>query len=355
MLAKEQVKMLKGLGIFMMVILHLFGFPTWLKNGNYYIPILKTFNIEFILAKFCGMVVGFYLFLSGYGLAKKYKEVKVTYRDILRRVLNLYKEYWIVFIPFTIIGYLFYDLRFIDTKDFVFNVTAIKPTTNVFVWFIRLYVQYLLIFPILKKILDRKKLVAYGVPIILYLFTILNAGFFYFFPQLKWFRESFYYELLCSFGSYELLFCLGYLFSKDKIYENIVKKLENKVSLKYFGLLGIILVIIIRSFARNLVGKVILFDIFMTDQILVPSYIFFSTLYLTNTRMLKGIFLMLGEYSTSIWLIHCYFILNYYQSLIYFPRYSILILIWSFLIFISVSKIIFEGKKYLKWVRKEKC
>ena len=65
MLAKEQVKILKGLGIFMMVILHLFGFPTWLKNGNYYISIFKTFNIEFILAKFCGMVVGFYLFLSG--------------------------------------------------------------------------------------------------------------------------------------------------------------------------------------------------------------------------------------------------------------------------------------------------
>lgn len=138
-------------------------------------------------------------------------------------------------------------------------------------------------------------------------------------------------------------------------FEKECKKLENKVSLKYFGLLGIILVIIIRSFARNLVEKIILFDIFMTDQILVPSYIFFSTLYLTNTRMLKGIFLMLGEYSTSILLIHCYFILNYYQSLIYFPRYSISILIWNFLIFISVSKIIFEGKKYLKWVRKERC
>lgn len=348
MLAKEQVKILKGLGIFMMVILHLFGFPTWLKNGNYYISIFKTFNIEFILAKFCGMVVGFYLFLSGYGLAKKYKKIDITYRDILSRILKLYKEYWIVFIPFTIIGYLFYDLRFISIKDFILNITAIKPTMNVFVWFIRLYVQYLLIFPILKKVLDRKRLIAYGVPIILYLFTILNAGFFYFFPQLKWFRETFYYELLYSFGSYELLFCLGYLFSKDKIYENIVKKLENKVSLKYFGLLGIILVIIIRSFARSLVGKIILFDIFMTDQILVPSYIFFSTLYLTNTRMLKRIFLRLGEYSTAIWLIHCYFILNYYQSLIYFPRYSILILIWSFLIFIFVSKIILKLKELKK-------
>ena len=176
---------------------------------------------------------------------------------------------------------------------------------------------------------------------------------FFIFSQLKWFRETFYYELLYSFGSYELLFCLGYLFSKDKIYENIVKKLENKVSLKYFGLLGIILVIIIRSFARSLVGKIILFDIFMTDQILVPSYIFFSTLYLISTRMLKRIFLMLGEYSTAIWLIHCYFILNYYQSLIYFPRYSILILIWSFLIFIFVSKIILKLKELKKQMNTE--
>lgn len=43
----------------MMVVLCLFGFLTWLKNGNYYILILKIFNIKFILAKFCEMFVGF--------------------------------------------------------------------------------------------------------------------------------------------------------------------------------------------------------------------------------------------------------------------------------------------------------
>ena len=78
------------------------------------------------------MVVGFYLFLSGYGLAKKYKKIDITYRGILSRILKLYKECWIVFIPFTIIGYLFYDLRFISIKDFILNITAIKPTMNVF-------------------------------------------------------------------------------------------------------------------------------------------------------------------------------------------------------------------------------
>lgn len=345
MLTKEQVRILKGLGIFMMVILHLFGFPTWLKDGNNYIPIFKNFNFEFIIAKFFGMVVGFYLFLSGYGLERKYRNINCNYKSIFKKIGEIYREYFIIFVPFTIIGYLFFNLRFDGIKDFIFNITAINPTKNVFVWFIRLYVQYLLIFPILKKILDKKRITSYFIPIFLYLCTILNSGFFYFVPQLKWFRETFYYELFYSFGSYQLLFCLGYLFSKDEIYEKIIKKLKQKINLKYLGLIGVLLVIICREYVRSLVGKVILLDVFMSDQILVPCYIFFVTVYLNETRVLKNIFLNLSRYSTSIWLMHCYFILNYFQKVIYFPKISILILLWSFLIFISISEIIFKIRR----------
>lgn len=345
MLTKEQVKILKGLGIFMMITLHLFGFPMWLKNGNAYIPIFKNFNFEFIIAKFCGIVVGFYLFLSGYGLERKYRIVNCNYKEILKKIWEIYKEYFIIFIPFTLIGYLFYDLRFKNMKDFIFNITAIKPTLNVFVWFIRLYVQYLLIFPILKRILDKNRIISYSIPIFIYLCTILNTVFFYFFPQLKWFRETFYYELIYSFGSYLLLFCLGYLFSKDEIYKKVFKKLNRKIGLKYFGLIGILLIIVCREYARTLFGKIILFDVFMVDQILVPCFIFFSIIYLNKTRFLKQLFFKLSKYSTGIWLMHCYFILSYFQKIIYFPKLSILILVWSFLIFISISEIIFKVRR----------
>lgn len=345
-LTKERVKVLKGVGILMMVTLHLFGFPSWLKSGNEYIPILKFYNLEFVIAKFCGMVVGFYLFLSGYGLEKSYHDRSTNYKECLNRILSLYKEYLIVFIPFTMIGYIFYNLRFNGLLDLFYNVSALKPSTNVFVWFIRLYVQFLLLFPIIKKILDSKnRKIAYFIPIFIYIGTVLNAGFFYFFPSLKWFRETFYYELLYSFGSWQLLFCLGYLFSKDNIYERVLKILNKKVNLQYLGIFGVLISFLLRESARNIGGGVILFDIFMVDQIVVPWFIFFITLFLDNFKFLREIFFRLGKYSTTIWLIHCYFILDYFQKVIYYPKLSILVLIWSFVIFIGVSKLIYFVRK----------
>ncbi|MGL5989258.1 acyltransferase family protein, partial [Cetobacterium sp.] len=191
-LSKKDVQILKGVGILLMVTLHLFGFPSWLKNGSIYIELTEKFNLEYTIAKFGGICVALYLFLSGYGM-EKITNKQVTFKECFIKSINLYKIYWIVFIPFTIIGYFYFDLK-IEIKELVLNIFAIKPSFNVFVWFIRLYIQLLLIFPLLKKILDssyKKSLFFSGG---IYFCTIFNSGFFYIFKSLRPFRETFMYE-----------------------------------------------------------------------------------------------------------------------------------------------------------------
>ncbi|MCQ9628451.1 hypothetical protein HS141_16150 [Cetobacterium somerae] len=117
-------------------------------------------------------------------------------------------------------------------------------------------------------------------------------------------------------------------------------------------MLGLVLVIAIRTMGSKFVGKIILFDIFMLDFLLVPLLI------ITTTKIIKGNFLewtffKLGKHSTNIWLMHSYFTLSYFQDLVFYPRYSILILIFTFILTTSISKIIFLGKDKISIIKSQ--
>lgn len=62
----------------------------------------------------------------------------------------------------------------------------------------------------------------------------------------------------------------------------------------------------------------------------------------------ENIFKYLGEHSTNLWLIHFYFTYKYFQSIIYYPKYTVLILIWSFIVMIPISICINELLKITK-------
>jgi hypothetical protein len=53
--------------------------------------------------------------------------------------------------------------------------------------------------------------------------------------------------------------------------------------------------------------------------------------------ILERLFLLLGKHSTIIWLTHTFFIYYYFQEIMYAPYYSVLIVIWVFIITILVS------------------
>ncbi|MGL5988463.1 hypothetical protein, partial [Cetobacterium sp.] len=168
-------------------------------------------------------------------------------------------------------------------------------------------------------------------------------GFFYIFKSLRPFRETFMYELMYSLFFWQFLFCLGYIFSKYNLFQKIYNWLFKKgINNNFFYLLGLIIIIVLRTLISKLVGEIILFDIFMVDFIFVPAFIVCCIKILRESR-LTNIFLILGKHSTNIWLMHSYFTLTYFQNVIYSPKYSVLVLLLTLTLTLTltVSKVIF--------------
>ena len=102
--AKKSIK-IKYIAVILMIILHLF-----LKPPRDYISIfsINGINIEYIITKFCNICVGIFVFLSGYGLTRKYGE-NINYKIIGKKIFKFYINYWyfifIITLTFILIKY----------------------------------------------------------------------------------------------------------------------------------------------------------------------------------------------------------------------------------------------------------
>ena len=86
-------KVIKGLGILLMLIHHLFAFNNRISNVEY-ISIINTngtLTLEYYIAVFARICVPIYLFVGGYGLYYKYSnESKTKKKNIIVFVKELY-------------------------------------------------------------------------------------------------------------------------------------------------------------------------------------------------------------------------------------------------------------------------
>ena len=71
---------------------------------------------------------------------------------------------------------------------------------------------------------------------------------------------------------------------------------------------------------------------------------------LNNTIGKNKILIYLGKHSMNMWLIHTFFCYYYFQEMVFMPRYSILILLWTILLSLTSSVIIEKMKYYLGFV-----
>lgn len=343
---KEHTQIAKGFAIIFMVILHLFAHDEWLKGtNNMYTTIIDINNIsiDVLISNFGKVCVAIYLFLSGYGLYKTYSlKGEFTIKDSIIRIKNLYLNYLLILIIFIPIGYILGVYKESATVSRVLiNLLCLDFYYNSFAWFIRLYFILLLLFPITVKFID-KSLIR-NIFIILTLAisnTILNK-----------IQYDMNYKDIILIGNIGLLsqlnsvilwsihFIIGISCARFKLYEIIKVKL-NQFHLDNitFYLLCFIVCVILRT---KLPYKEIL------DSIYAPITIMSLTNIVYNNK-LKNIFMYLGKHSTNIWLIHFYFTYKYFQNIIYYPKYTILILIWSFIIMIPISILLNKILKLIK-------
>ncbi|WP_353846725.1 acyltransferase family protein [Clostridium sp. VAP51] len=335
----------KGIAIILMLMHHLFGFNDRIKNGAEYTSIFSISgeNIEFLIAHFGKICVAMFLFLNGFGMYKKWIENKDNINSIIfDRVKALYINYWTIFLIFIPVSFLFV-IREFRFSEFFDNFVGYSSSYNPEGWFLKLYI---ITFPIAVKIISQSSLVTVFRIILISVLasTIL--------PEFKniqifnsFFKTTFSRELL------DLLywipcFLMGCTFAKFDLFSKFQKKcIENKLDNIFVYILFSVIIIYIRKRNANTIDF---------DYLLVPIFIISSVNIIKILRINK-IFEFLGKNSTNIWLMHSYFCYQYFQKLVYYPKNSIIIVIWLILLCIICSILVIYVQDKIKIYYRKKC
>lgn len=133
-ISKDKSQLIKGIVIIMMIFLHLFN-----KNHtDLCVNLIYIGDQPFAkwLSNACGPV-GFFLLLSGYGLAYTYEKGNLSFTKQLKRIFKLYMHYWIILAVFLSIGYYIYADRYPGSwQRIIINATGWKCDYNFEMWFL---------------------------------------------------------------------------------------------------------------------------------------------------------------------------------------------------------------------------
>ena len=138
---KERTNIAKGLAILLMLSHHLYSFHDRLLNGNYYIPLIPSFDTELYIGNFGNVCISMFLFLSGYGMFLGYSHSnKSSLQYSLGKLKDFYLTYWIYFLIFVPIGLIFFkdetlwnsnEIRYsIDLRIFLEGFFGWSPRYN---------------------------------------------------------------------------------------------------------------------------------------------------------------------------------------------------------------------------------
>lgn len=224
---KEKSTIIKGIAIILMIVHHLFAFPDRIQTPSYYLsmPILNN-NIAYYIGVFGRICVAIYLFISGYGLYLKYEKEK-NFKWVVGNIKNFIINYWLIiffiFIPFGLV----LKKYTVDIKELVLNLTCIKISFISSWWFIRVYFELLILFPIVIKLVDDNLISSFiKVIIIPVVLTILRENINIISNPII----NIAFEVI----SYMPLFMSGILFSKFNIFTRVDQVLNKKILITLF-------------------------------------------------------------------------------------------------------------------------
>ncbi|MBU9709341.1 acyltransferase [Paenibacillus sp. AK121] len=309
----------KGIAVILLLIHHLFAFPDRLKYD--YVSLFSLFHErgEFYLGHFGQIAISIFLFLSGYGLYKSnVQNPQHLMQKSFTRLSKIMINYWVVFLLFIPVGLYFFGTsdRFQHNSimDFLRNFIALSSSYNGEWWFLYDYILLLLIFPVTFQAFQRNTLV-----------TLLIAGLVFY----NSYSQGNYYSIMY----WQLPFMIGLFFAKYKLY-SWMNKIYNSIIFNNI-LFDIVVLVLLFRFRTTSQW----FEKTTIDMIIAPVVILVS-IHLMNKLKLTRPFAYLGKNSMNIWLTHTFFCYYYFQSIVFFPKVSILILLWLTLLTVLTSIIV---------------
>jgi hypothetical protein len=339
---KSHTQVAKGVAIILMMLHHLFRFPDRIE-GVSYVSVLPFFQptVEYLLGDFGKICVAMYLFLSGYGLyAASSKKGKFTFRDSVQRVVKFLINYWVVFLLFIPIGLIWFSSNpryHWNVTELIKNFFTLSGSYNGEWWFIRLYIELVLLLPLIKRMLKRGIIFSFAVSLVFYSMYFRIGVVFKIMSILPIKQSSLLYQDLPNLLFWQMSFCTGYIFAKFNLFRRMTRGIKSRgMDKKAFYVAMLSAIIIIRIAMTYILGE---WEAPNYDYILAPLFILFCTNFIYPSRSNK-VFLALGKHSTNIWLTHSFFCYYYFQKLVFLPKLSVLILIWLTVLCIASSMLI---------------
>lgn len=308
-ISKETSILLRGVALFLMVFLHLFN---QMQNVQGLFCLFKINDVPVVnfLSKGCNPV-GYYLFISGYGLCFSNKGSSL--RNKIFKIVNLFILYWVTLVIFVLIGhYIKPDVYPGDVVTIIKNLSSFRTTYNGEAWFIFPYVLLALSSGVIFAFCDRfggKKCFAFSCSLYFIAIFLISRYYKAFFDNNYWaYHVVLYFDCLFPF-------VLGALFCR-------YSKVEAKGFLKRIICLP------------NLVKIVMLLMVFLSGCIVSSAAwtpfcqcaIIFLFIHIDWNVALKRGLNVLGHYSTVVWLLHTWFCYYLFKDFIYGFHYPLIII-----------------------------
>jgi hypothetical protein len=300
--SKGNCDILKGVAILLMYFHHLFAFPDRIIYPNHYIPISGLYDIEYFIAEFSKICVPIFLFLSGIGFSFQGNK-KVSY--YLNKVIDFYQSYFIVFAIFIPMGFVLFgnvnNLNF-QITSVLSNLTMLSSTYNGEWWYAGVYVLCVILTPLLKRLGGNLSAIISSTLLCLY-FTLH-------------FLSISIPPIVNNFLLWQCIFVFGLFFSK------ILSNFESHAIFSH-----------IKTHATLLMIFSSLVALILYQYLKVYLLITFTPLFcLLACIVLNGYdnkfifcFDWLGKRTIFMWLTHSFFCYYYFQNVVFYPEYSLLI------------------------------
>lgn len=323
-ISKDKSDAIKVVAVIMMVIFHTFAFPERIQDVAY-ISLWKmadNVTIEYFLARFGGICVEIFLFLSGYGMYVRYKD-QINYTIIKKRLRDVYINYWIVLFIFFPIGIALGKYRF-EIKEFVMNFLALISSYNGEWWFLGIYIVLMIMYPLQIKLVRKMNgymnfITILGVTllgmVIVKVRLVLNINFILL-------------NLMGNVLAKQFTFSMGILVAKYGVFSKLEEKI--KVNKVIYSIVAVLIIFI----------KVNRINIPLIDEFIIMGLNMIFIYLLVALVPEKSVLNKLNSDTTNIWLVHSFFCYHLFQDIAFFPRYSVLIIIWILFLSVIVSRTI---------------
>ena len=192
-------------------------------------------------------------------------------------------------------------------------------------WYIGHYIKFMLLFPVISALgqwLEEKGKILPHIGMLVAIAVLALAP-----KDAAW----------VGFYAIFMYFLEGMYFARSTWFERGVLLIRKNWQRLLIGIMLIGLVFISRTLGAQ-------------DWMIVSIFVFGLILMLKNTvaaKSLGKVFLVIGRYSTYIWLTHTFFAYYYFQPFTYAPRYSWLIAVWCILLCMFTGAVLEKARLLL--------